>query len=169
METIGLFYGSTTGNTRDAALRIRSALGEDRVTLASISQVTADYLNRFDTLILGTSTWGLGDWQDHWAAFRPELSRVNWNGKRVALFGLGDQYAYADTFVDGMGLLYEAVVSKGARVFGAWPGQDYEFEASCAHRDGSFVGLALDADNQPDLTDERIRQWLRMVEGELRP
>ena len=168
MASIGLFYGSTTGNTREAALQIRTALGEDRVPLMSVAKATAEDLNRFDTLILGTSTWGFGDWQDDWAAFRQQLSQVNWGDKRVALFGLGDQYGYADTFVDAMGLLHEAVVSRGAKPFGAWSGRDYQFEASCAHRDGSFVGLALDADNQSDRTAERIRQWVQIIEGELR-
>ncbi|HNS22551.1 MAG TPA: flavodoxin [Sedimentisphaerales bacterium] len=167
MKTIGVFFGSATGNTRDAAVKIKAALGDEGVTVANIGKATAADLNRFDVLILGTSTWGSGDWQDDWAAFRRQIDQVNWSGKCVALFGLGDQYGYADTFVDAMGLLYEAVVAQGAKVIGAWPDLDYEFEASCAHRDGGFVGLALDADNQPDLTETRIRQWVRIVKGEL--
>ncbi|HSV99999.1 MAG TPA: hypothetical protein VLI39_07500 [Sedimentisphaerales bacterium] len=47
------------------------------------------------------------------------------------------------------------------------PAQDYDFEASCAHRDGQFVGLALDADNQSDLTAPRIKEWVRQIRGEL--
>jgi flavodoxin I len=82
------FYGSTTGNTKDAATRIKTAFGRDVVTVASIAGATADDLNQFDVLILGTSTWGFGDWQDDWAAFQRELAQVNWSGKRVALFGL---------------------------------------------------------------------------------
>lgn len=167
MATIGLFYGSTTGNTKDAATQIRTALGDDSVTLANIASATAGDLDRFDTLILGTSTWGFGDWQDDWASFQSELGKINWNGRRVALFGLGDQYGYADTFVDGMGLLYETLASLDAKLVGAWAGQDYDFEASCAHRDGRFVGLALDADNQSELTPPRIEQWVRQLKGAL--
>ena len=29
-----------------------------------------------------------------------------------------------------------------------------------------FVGLALDEDNQSDLTDERIQKWVALVKGE---
>jgi flavodoxin I len=167
MATIGLFYGSSTGNTTDAAQQIQEAFGAENVTIANITGATAGDLEKFDRLILGTSTWGFGDWQDDWAAFQPEFNKVDWRGRRVALFGLGDQYGYADTFVDAMGLLYEALVAKNATVVGAWAGQDYDFESSCAHRDGGFVGLALDADNQSELTASRVGQWVQQLKGEL--
>jgi len=167
MATIGIFYGSATGNTKDAAVQMKSALGDGAVDMQNIAGATAETMKAFDILIFGTSTWGFGDMQDDWASFQSELGKVDWTGKRVALFGLGDQYGYADTFVDAMGLLYEALVAQGARVVGAWAGQDYEFESSCAHRDGSFVGLALDADNQPNLTAARIQQWVDMLKREL--
>lgn len=167
MATIGLFYGSTTGNTEDAAKQIRTALGEHTVTLQDIAQAKAETFMPFDTLILGTSTWGYGEQQDDWTGFESELDKIDWSNKRVALFGLGDQYGYSDTFVDAMGLLYEAITSKGARVFGTWAGSDYEFEASTAHRDGTFVGLALDNDNQADLTNKRIAQWVQNLKEEL--
>jgi flavodoxin I len=167
METIGLFYGSSTGNTKDAAERIRAAMGDGVVRMHNITGVKAEAMDAFDILILGTSTWGFGDLQDDWAAFQWELPKVHWAGKRVALFGVGDQYGYADTFVDAMGLLHEKLVAAGAQIVGAWPAQDYDFEASCAHRDGQFVGLALDADNQSDLTASRIKEWVRQVRGEL--
>jgi flavodoxin I len=168
MTTIGLFYGSTTGNTKDAAMQIKTAWGDDSMTVTNIAGATAGDLDRFDTLILGTSTWGFGDWQDDWASFQPELGRIDWTGRRVALFGLGDQYGYADTFLDAMGLLYETLVGHGVTTVGAWASQDYDFESSCAHRDGTFVGLALDADNQSERTARRIEQWVRQLKEELR-
>ena len=33
-------------------------------------------------------------------------------------------------------------------------------------RDGKFVGVALDDDNQADLTDERIEAWVNQVKTE---
>ncbi|HAS51747.1 MAG TPA: hypothetical protein DCS21_08410, partial [Gammaproteobacteria bacterium] len=50
---------------------------------------------------------------------------------------------------------------------GSWPIDGYEFEKSKALRDGEFVGLVLDQDNQADLTDERIEEWLEQVKPEL--
>jgi flavodoxin I len=167
MPNIGIFYGSTTGNTEEAARQIKEAMGNSVVSVQDIAQAKAEMMIAFDVLILGTSTWGFGEQQDDWALFEPELAKVDWSNKRVALFGLGDQYGYADTFVDAMGLLYQTVMDHGAKVVGAWPGQDYNFESSCAHKDGRFVGLALDADNQADLTTKRIEQWTQLMKGEL--
>lgn len=167
MPTIGLFYGSTTNNTANAAKQIEAALGDAVSTVQDIAQAQAETLMPFDVLILGTSTWGYGEQQDDWQGFESEIAKVDWKGKKVALFGLGDQYGYSDTFVDAMGLLYEAVVAQGATVIGAWAGQDYEFESSAAHKDGAFVGLALDEDNQSDLTEGRIALWVASLKGEL--
>jgi flavodoxin I len=166
MTKIGLFYGSTTGNTEDAAKRIKAALGNGVVKMLDIAQVQAQTMDEFDVMILGTSTWGNGEQQDDWDNYESELAKVDWSNKLVALFGLGDQYTYSDTFVDAMGMLYETIVDKGGKVIGAWAGENYEFDTSLAHRDGKFVGLALDADNQPELTDERIEQWVNQIKGE---
>lgn len=167
MTTIGLFYGSSTGNTKEAAARIQTVLGDAVVSVQDIAQAKAENMLPFDVLIFGTSTWGFGDQQDDWIRFEPELKRVDWANKTVALFALGDQYGYPDTFVDAMGLLYETLTKQGAPIVGAWAGQDYEFESSCAHRDGTFVGLALDEDNQADLTAHRIEQWTHVLKEEL--
>ena len=167
MGTIGLFYGSSTGNTKDATEQIKAAMGNDVASVINIAGEKAETLAVFDTLIFGISTWGYGDMQDDWASFQPELTKIDWSGKRMALFGLGDQYGYADTFVDAMGLLYEPLVAGGAQIVGAWAGQDYDFEASAAHQDGKFVGLALDADNQANMTASRIKEWVQQVKGEL--
>ncbi|MCG8699919.1 MAG: flavodoxin [Bacteroidales bacterium] len=167
MATIGLFYGSTTSNTANCAKQIASVLGDTVATVQDISQAKAETMMPFDTLILGTSTWGYGEQQDDWQSFESELTKVDWQNKKVALFGLGDQYGYSDTFVDAMGLLHEALTAQGATIVGAWAGQDYEFESSVAHKDGTFVGLALDEDNQSDLTESRIALWVTALKGEL--
>lgn len=39
----------------------------------------------------------------------------------------------------------------------------YDFEDSTAVKDGAFVGLAIDEDNQDDLTEERIEKWVEMI------
>jgi flavodoxin I len=45
-----------------------------------------------------------------------------------------------------------------------WPTDGYNFEASRAvFEEGWFVGLALDEDNQSDLTMDRIREWLEQI------
>jgi flavodoxin I len=45
--------------------------------------------------------------------------------------------------------------------------EGYEFTESKAFRDGKFVGLALDEDNQSDLTEERIKKWVSTLKTEM--
>ena len=117
-----------------------------------------------DLLILGSPTYGLGDLPSDWEDKLGLLESADLSGKRVALFGTGDQLGYPDSFVDAMGILYDRVVAKGAEVVGFTDTAGYTYSASRAERDGRFVGLALDEDGQPGRTDQRIQAWI----GQLR-
>lgn len=158
---IAIAYGSSTGNTRTAAEAIHQALGGEIIDVAAAD--AADKMLAADLLVLGTSTWGVGELQDDWAAFLPTLESLDLTGKKVALFGLGDQASWGDTFVDGMGILYETVVRRGAAVVGAVAPAGYEFSASRALVDGRFVGLPLDENNQPEKSAERIAAWTKTL------
>ncbi len=157
--SIGIIYGSSTGNTQSAAEMIAEAF--DGAEVLDVAEISPDDLNSYDKLILGTSTWGDGEFQDDWDAF--EWGDVDLNGKTVALFGLGDQESYSEEYCSAMKLLYDEVVKAGASVVGAWENEGYEFEESQSIVDGKFVGLALDADNQDDLTEERIAKWVEII------
>ncbi len=153
-------YGSSTGNTEGAAQAIAEKIGAEVLDIADTS---AEDLNGYDKLILGSSTWGEGEYQDDWEDF--DWGDVNLEGKTVALFGIGDQESYADTFCDAVGMLYETVTEKGATVVGEWDNDGYEFEESRALKDDKFVGLILDSDNQDDLTEERIDKWVESIKS----
>ncbi|MEN6336738.1 MAG: flavodoxin [Phycisphaerales bacterium] len=167
MAKIGLFYGSTTGNTVKGAELIRNAFGADNVDLVDVGIESSQELKKYDVLILGTSTWHWGGLQDEWALFEDYLTRDILKGKKVAFFGLGDQKRYPDHFVDGMGLLYEKVKPLGVKVVGLWPKEGYNYEASAAELGEHLVGLALDEDSEPQKTEERINQWVRQLKNEL--
>ena len=167
MAKIALFYGSTTGNTLRIAEMIRSGFGIRVLDIFSVDSAGTDDLRRYEILILGTSTWGYGELQDDWAAFESRLDSIDFSGKKVALFGVGDQMSYPDTFVDGMGLLYEKAKEKGATIVGMWPADQYEHSSSKAYIDGNFVGLAIDEDNQPELSEDRVKKWVDQLKGEL--
>ena len=96
------------------------------------------------------------------------LKSADLKGKTVALFGMGDQEGYGSDFVSGMRQIYDVVLEKGANVIGAWEDQGYSYEHSASVIDGKFVGLALDEDNQNDLTDERIASWCAQLNSELK-
>ena len=157
----GIYYGSTTGNTENAANLICALIGGSQV--APIGDAVRADLEACDLLILGASTWGLGDLQDDWSDSLASLSSSNLKGKKVALFGLGDQEIYPGTFVDGMKELHDASVEAGATVIGLCSGDDYDFQDSAAFVDNQFLGLPLDDDNQAELTEERIRVWIDQV------
>ncbi|MBP1641065.1 MAG: nifF [Bacteroidetes bacterium] len=165
MKKIALIYGSTTDNTKWIAERIAAKLSAYEVDLIDVARLKAEQLAQYYNLILGTSTWGAGDIQNDWESFLPKLKDVNLSGKVVALFGLGDSYSYADTFVDGMAQLYEAVKDRGCTVVGAVSPDGYVHASSNAVVDGNFVGLPLDQDNESDRTDARIDGWLSEIES----
>lgn len=160
---IGIYYGSTTGTAQSAAEQIRDALGGEVEVCASIGGASMEELLSCDLLVLGSSTWGCGELQDDWAAALPELRKLDLSGKTVALFGVGDQSGWGDTFVDAMGILYETVKACGANVVGAWPTDGYGHSASRAVMGGMFVGLALDDTNQAAKTPERIAAWVGLL------
>jgi len=163
MSKIGLFYASSTGNTESIATQVKEKITGVDIKLHNVSDCAADAMNDYDFIIIGASTWGEGDLQDDWEDYFVNLSKVDFSSKTVALFGLGDQEEYCDNYLDAMGTIYDEVVSNGARVVGSWSTDGYEHEESTAIRDGEFVGLALDEDNQDDLSDDRITAWIEQI------
>lgn len=164
MKKIGIVYGSSSGNTENVAKLIQKAFGAD-ADVVDVAQASVDKLNEYSYLILGTSTWGVGDLQDDWDGFAGQLKQVSWDGKKVAFFGLGDSASYSDSFVDGMGILYDEVKDK-AQVVGKVSSADYSYDSSRAEDGGMFVGLAIDEDNESDKTDERIAAWVEGLKNE---
>lgn len=167
---IGLFYGSTTCYTEIAAEKIQQALTpEFQVELHNLKDVNIAECIKYDLLILGISTWDYGELQEDWESQWSDLVNVSLDGKIVALYGMGDQIGYTDWFQDALGMLNEVVEEQGAYVVGHWPNTGYEFAQSKAliNDNTEFVGLALDEDNQYDLSDDRIALWCAKVTTEL--
>ncbi len=158
MEKVGIFFGSSTGNTEEIAKKLQSMLGNAEVFNAADTKPAK--MAEFANIILGTSTWGVGDLQDDMIEFAEGIAGVDLKGKVVALFGLGDQSGYGDTYCDGMGELYQKLQGKGCKIVGFVSTQGYDFSASKAVEGGEFVGLALDQMNQDDKTDERLNAWV---------
>ena len=163
MVRIGIFFGSSTGNTEAVAAKIHEALGGNADAPKSIADATADELAGYDYLILGTSTWGAGDLQDDWDDALSMLESTELSGKKVAVFGLGDQEGYPDTFVDGIGIIADVAAAQGADIVGSVPTDGYDFDDSKAVKDGKFIGLPLDDDTQESLTDQRIAGWVSQI------
>ncbi|AFY46785.1 flavodoxin, long chain [Nostoc sp. PCC 7524] len=167
MAKIGLFFGTQTGNTQTESETIQQEFGEkNTVELHDISQVEPSDFNEYSYIIIGCPTWNIGELQSDWEGFYDELDNIDFSGKKVAYFGAGDQVGYPDTFQDAMGILEEKIAELGGETVGYWPTDNYEFTESKSLRDGKFVGLALDEDNQSDLTEERIKTWVAQLKQE---
>ena len=115
---------------------------------------------------MGIPTWNVGQLQDDWLILFPKLDELDFSGKKVALFGVGDQLGYPDNFLDALGMLARKLRERGATLVGRWSTEGYDFSASKAQEGNQFVGLGLDEYNQEDKTDGRIATWLGQVQRE---
>jgi flavodoxin I len=171
MSKIGIFFGPLKGSVNRVADMIRDKIGAEKVEMVYVKTATPDDFKRFDKIIFGISTVGKETWdasisKTDWGVFLPEVSKGDFAGKTVAIFGLGNHVTYASSFVDFMGLLARELMKTEARIVGQVPTDDYEFEESAAVFDGKFIGLPLDEDFEPELTPERVDNWLETLKNE---
>jgi flavodoxin I len=95
------------------------------------------------------------------------LTHVNRSGKKVAIFGVGDQESYNDNFCDAAGELFDLFQARGAKMeFGFTSQEGYVHSESKAVRGDKFCGLMCDEDNQYDLSEERAQKWVSQLKQE---
>lgn len=160
MSKIAIVYGSSTGATESVAEKIQALL--DDATLLNAADISADDLKPYDFLIFGASTTGVGDLQDDWETLLPKVEKLDFTGKKVALFSLGDSASFSTSFAGAMYYIYKALKSK-VDIVGSVSTDGYTFDDSEAVVDGKFIGLAIDEDNEYDLTDQRIKDWVESL------
>ncbi|BDS13166.1 flavodoxin [Aureispira anguillae] len=167
MNKIGLFWGSDTGMTEEIVTVLIDLIGKDLVDSVNVFNTSIEQIESYEHLILGLSTWYDGELQSDWDEFFEQFEKIDFSNKTVALFGLGDQEGYAEYFVDGIGIIGDVVQQNGGKIVGKWSTKGYDFEASKAiDQEGLFLGLAIDEDNQPEQTDERLEQWVHQLKKE---
>ncbi len=167
MGKIGLFWGTDTGVTEEIVSILVDLIGSEKVESINVFNAAVEQFADYAHLLLGLSTWYDGELQSDWDEFFEQFQTIDFSGKTVALFGLGDQEGYGEYFVDGMGMIAEVVLKNGGTIVGRWPTKGYDFIASKAELEkGFFVGLAIDEDIQPQKTDSRLEQWVALLEKE---
>ncbi|MBB6050228.1 flavodoxin [Armatimonas rosea] len=170
VRSIGVFYGSTTGNTEEAAeelTRVLCGRSDAQVRAISVSGIDPARLLEFDALVVGCPTWDEGELQRDWECLLRRVGKLRLEGKPVALFGSGDALCYPDTFQDAQGILGAELRARGARLIGHWPTDGYTFTASRGVEDGHFLGLALDTDDSWTTTRTRLSTWADQLLAEL--
>lgn len=162
MKKIGIFYGTSTGNTEEVAKKIAGAMGVASENVHDVAKNRPSMLGDYDVIIMGSPTYGLGELQDDWYDFVDGAQALDLNGKVIALFGCGDE-SMADTFCGAVGELYDKFKDSGAEFVGSFDASCYNFTQSSAVRDGVAVGLLVDEVNHPDLTPGRVKSWSEEV------
>lgn len=169
MASIGIFFGSSGGTTREAAEKL-----EELFEGAELIDMEEDYddleqLQAFDVLLIGSSTWGQGDPQRDWVdpLYEMENDEPDFSGKKVAFFGAGDQDTHGEHFVSALGKMHDLFVKLGAEAYGYVPTEGYDYEFSMAEKDGKFCGLPIDDVNQEELTETRLTDWSEQLKAEM--
>ena len=159
----GIFYGSTTGTTEAVAQDIAKQLGVASADVHNVADASADEANKYDLLVLGSSTWGSGELQDDWYPFLDALKAKDLAGKKVALFGCGDSASYPDSFCDALAEIRDGLEATGCTFVGALDAAEYDGCTSRICRDGKVIGLAVDDGASEAVSDARMEKWIAAV------
>eukprot|EP00629_Pelagomonadales_sp_RCC1024_P013084 CAMPEP_0119260540 /NCGR_PEP_ID=MMETSP1329-20130426/876_1 /TAXON_ID=114041 /ORGANISM="Genus nov. species nov., Strain RCC1024" /LENGTH=200 /DNA_ID=CAMNT_0007259965 /DNA_START=23 /DNA_END=625 /DNA_ORIENTATION=- len=165
---VGIYYATMSGNTQRIAEYIAAETGAEPEQVAGVG---ASELEGCEAIFCGAPTWNTGadDMRsgtdiDNW--LYDVLPDADLTGKKVALFGCGDQAGYSGNFVDSLGELYDCFTARGAEVVGFTSQDDYEHYESKGVRDDQFVGLVCDEQNQMDMSEGRVTDWVAQLRKE---
>ncbi len=167
MKPVGIFYGSTTGKTEKIVQHIKDQFHNTCIDIYNVKNASEKDLEKYDNIILGTSTWGKAELQDDFKKFLPVLQNANLKGKKIAIFGVGDSSKYPVSFADSIGIIFELLEGKGVIFVGEFSIKGYEFESSLSIFNNSFVGLPIDEDSDCELNKARITMWTDMLKVNL--
>jgi flavodoxin I len=168
MNKIAIFFGPADGSVHRVARLVASKIGAERSELIHVANATEEDLKKYDQIIFGISTVGKETWDQKfgnvdWAKFMPHVYDFDFTGKKVAIFGLGDHVTYAYHFVNTMGVLARIILKNGGKLIGKVRPDGYTFQDSEALEEGVFLGLPLDEDYEPELTDLRVPNWVPQI------
>ena len=170
MSKTALFYSPAGGSVDKVSHMLGEMIGTDKVDIIHVKNAVEDDLVRYKKMILLGSTVGADHWDnevivDEWVDFFATMEDISLEDKKIAIVGLGNSVLYPSHFADGMAVLYDKIKQKNAKVFGKVNSAAYDFEDSEAlDDDGYFCGLAIDEDNEPELTQGRLEKWIRLLQ-----
>lgn len=168
MSRTAIIYSFNTQKSKKVSEKIVEAFGKDNIEAINAEELTTEVFEKYNNFILSAPTWFDGELPNYWDEFVPDLEDMDLKNKTFAVFGLGDQKGYPENFCDAIGILVEILEACGATIIGKVSTEGYNFESSKAMRDGQFVGLPLDQDNQARLTKQRIDNWVKQLKSEMK-
>lgn len=166
MMKVAIVYSFNSTKSAKIALKVADCLKNFTIEKLNVENCKKEELLLFDGYILSVPTWFDGELPNYWDEILPALENLDFSGKKVALFGLGDQKNYHENFCDAVGILGDFFAERGAKIIGYTSPEGYSFESSKALKDNYLTGLLLDQENQSKLSDERILKWTKQLEVE---
>tara|TARA_B100000945_G_C20122379_1_gene475456 strand:- start:84 stop:596 length:513 start_codon:yes stop_codon:yes gene_type:complete len=165
MKKIGLFYGSSTDNTKIASEYIIDYIKNEGHDIEGfdISDVDVEDILKYDNIIIGCPTWHIGELQEDWDAIFLKYEKLDFNGKTAAFFGCGDQIGYSDNFLDAIGILAKPFIENGGTLIGKCSKDEYDFNDSVALDGDMLLGLGLDYDNDEDECEGQMIMWIEDI------
>ncbi|MBC8321017.1 MAG: flavodoxin domain-containing protein [Bacteroidetes bacterium] len=172
MKKIVLLYWGKGGNVENTAHEVYKMFDSHIIDMFDLVSFDIRTIENYDLMILGHSTIGAENWEDavadnEWNRFFRKIESKGGCSISAASFGLGDQVLYPDNFVDGLGIYKDEMDKLNISTIGSWPSDGYNFTDSDGEKDGFFYGLALDVDNEPELSEDRIKEWTDKIKKEI--
>ena len=166
MKKKAIIYSFNTIKTSKAVKMLAEYFLENEIELINAEDITSEKFLEYDNLILAVPTWFDGELPNYWDEFVPEIEDMDLKGKKIAVFGNGNQIGYSENFVDGIGIMANLLEQRGATIIGFTSTGGYSFEKSRALKGDKFCGLALDFENQAGKNKERIKNWADQLKKE---
>lgn len=167
MKKIGLFYGTTSGTTAGVVDEIEFYLRDVEYDVINVEDGISN-MGEYENLILVSPTYGVGELQKDWENVYDEFKNIDFKDKVVGIVGIGNQYAFGESYVGAMRRLYDVVEKNGGKIVGFTADEGYHYEETESTIGGKFVGLALDEANQDNDTPDRIKEWIELIKPELK-
>ena len=172
MSKTVLFFSPEGGNVNSVANKLGELIGNEKVDIIPVKEAEKGDVDKYNKIILVGSTVGADHWNneiivDEWSEFFTKIEEISFEKKKVAIVGLGNCVLYPEHFADGMAVLYERIIKQKGRPLGFVDAEGYDFEDSEAlNDDGLFCGLAIDEDNEAELTTERLEKWISILKSD---
>ena len=125
---IKIIFGTDTGNTELVVEDLVKLLDNSESFIEDAPELNYEVIpvpdidentwNDTDLFILGIPTWYDGELQSDWEDYFEKFKTIDFTGKKVAIFGLGDQLGYEEWFCDGVGILDKTVLKNGGQTIG---------------------------------------------------
>ncbi len=133
MKKAAIIYGSITGATEEIATTLAGEI-KDRYEVRTVNglDATPEDIHNADLILLGSSTWGVGDLQMDMIPVYEHVQQMDLGSKRAAVFGKGD--SEYKKFCHAVVTLEKALKQAGATLVQKGYRCDKHFDASARGR-----------------------------------